>query len=133
MNKLCHFYLACVLLWSVPLFAQSDAGELRLKVIDPSGLGVKSSVELASKANQFRQALATDEGVNLARGRVRPSLSVDASVGADVWKKDNVAIRVQADVKNLNNRINLTNFAGLFSGTALAPPRSNAARLETVL
>ena len=29
--------------------------------------------------------------VNFYRDRVRPSLSVDASVGADIWKKDNVA------------------------------------------
>jgi hypothetical protein len=70
--------------------------------------------------------------VNFARDRVRPSLSVDASVGADVWKKDNVAVRAQFDAQNLNNRLNLINFAGLFSGNAIAPPRSYAVRLQMI-
>jgi len=40
--------------------AQSNVGELRLKVIDPSALGVKSSIELACDANQFHQTYSTD-------------------------------------------------------------------------
>jgi D-serine deaminase-like pyridoxal phosphate-dependent protein len=40
--------------------AQSNVGELRLKVIDPSGSGVKSSIELACEANQFHQTYSTD-------------------------------------------------------------------------
>lgn len=70
--------------------------------------------------------------VNFERDRVRPSLSVDASAGADLRKKDNLTLRLQADVQNLNNRLNLIDFAGLFSGTALAPPRSFALRFETI-
>ena len=69
--------------------------------------------------------------VNLERGRVRPSLSVDASFGAYLWQKDNVAMRIQFDTQNLNNRLNLIDFAGLFSGNAIAPPRSFAIRLRT--
>ena len=69
--------------------------------------------------------------VNLERGRVRPSLSVDASFGAYLWQKDNVAMRIQVDTQNLNNRLNLIDFAGLFSGNAIAPPRSFAIRLRT--
>ena len=69
--------------------------------------------------------------VNLDRGRVRPSLSVGASAGADLWQKDNVTMQIQADVQNLSNRLNVIDFAGLFSGTALAPPRSFALRLQT--
>jgi len=69
--------------------------------------------------------------VNLDRGRVKPSLSLDASAGADLWKKDNLTMRLQADVQNLNNRLNVINFAGLFSDTALAPARSFALRLQT--
>jgi outer membrane cobalamin receptor len=70
--------------------------------------------------------------VNFYRDRVRPSLSVDASVGADIWQKDNVAVHMQFDAQNLNNRLNLINFAGLFSGNAIAPPRSYAIRLQTI-
>ena len=38
---------------------------------------------------------------------------------------------VQADGENLNNRLNLIDFAGLFSGNAVAPPRSFALRMQT--
>ena len=68
--------------------------------------------------------------VDLAGGRVKPSLALDASAGANLWKKDNRALRLQADLQNLNNRLNLINFAGLFSGTSIAPPRSYSLRLE---
>ncbi len=48
-----------------PLFAQSNTGELRLRVTDPAGLGVKSSVELASEANHYRQSFLTDDAGEL--------------------------------------------------------------------
>lgn len=69
--------------------------------------------------------------VNFLRDRVRPNLSVDASVGARLWKRDNFAMSIQFDAVNLNDRLNLINFAGLFSGNAIAPPRSFAVRLKT--
>jgi len=78
---------------------------------------------------QFGQAIVNR--VDFANGRVKPSLAVSASLGADLWHKDNVAMRLQADVQNLNNRLNLIDFAGLFSGNAIAPPRSYAIRLQT--
>ena len=43
-------------LGGLPLFAQSNTGELRLKVTDPTGLAVKSSVEMVSEANHYRQS-----------------------------------------------------------------------------
>ena len=67
--------------------------------------------------------------VNFERYRVKPSLAVDVSAGADLWKRDTLAMRLQVDAANLNNRLNLINFAGLFSGNAIAPPRSVAVRL----
>jgi outer membrane cobalamin receptor len=71
------------------------------------------------------------EQVNFSRNRVKPSWSIDASAGVGVWKHDNVDMRVQADVQNLTNRLNVIDFAGLFSGNAVAPPRSFAIRFET--
>jgi len=68
--------------------------------------------------------------VDFARGRVKPSLSIDATAGVDLWKHDQRSTRLQADVQNLNNRLNLINFAGLFSGNAVAPPRSYSLRLQ---
>jgi TonB-dependent Receptor Plug Domain len=83
----------------------------------------------------FEQALAQYgpevlRRVNFERYRVRPSLSIDVSAGAELWKKDTRALRLQVDAQNLNNRLNLINFAGLFSGNAIAPPRSAFARLR---
>jgi hypothetical protein len=69
--------------------------------------------------------------VNFARNRVKPSFSLDGSLGAEIWKHDALTVRVQADATNLTNRLNVIDFAGLFSGNAVAPPRSFAVRLET--
>jgi len=41
-------------------------------------------------------------------------------------------LRVQADLQNLNNRLNVLDSAGLFSGTAIAPPRNYSVRLEAL-
>ncbi len=83
----------------------------------------------------YEQALAqygqqVIDRVNFERYRVKPALSVDVSAGADLWKKDRLAMRLQVDAANLNNRLNLIDFAGLFSGNAIAPPRSVFARLR---
>jgi hypothetical protein len=78
---------------------------------------------------QYGQAVV--DRLNFDRGRVRPSLAVGASVGADVWENDRVSMRLQADFMNLNNRLNVIDFGGLFSGNAIAPPRSYALRLQT--
>jgi hypothetical protein len=43
------------------LSAQSNDGELRLKVTDPSGLIVRTTVQITSEANQYRNALATND------------------------------------------------------------------------
>jgi hypothetical protein len=59
-----------VLLCALPLFAQSKTGELRLRVTDPAGLGLKSTVELISEANQFRQTFRTDEAGTLDAQRL---------------------------------------------------------------
>ena len=53
--------ITAVLLWTLPIVAQSNTGELRLTVTDPSGLGLKSTVELVSDANQYRYTLTTDD------------------------------------------------------------------------
>jgi hypothetical protein len=58
-------YLALFFLGAIPLLAQSNSGEFRLKVTDPHGFGVKSSVHLVSEVNQFRETLVTDEAGNL--------------------------------------------------------------------
>jgi outer membrane receptor protein involved in Fe transport len=67
--------------------------------------------------------------INVADGRIRPTFSFDVSAGADLYKKEKRSLRLQADAENLNNRLNVLDFAGLFSGSAIAPPRSYFLRL----
>jgi outer membrane cobalamin receptor len=69
--------------------------------------------------------------VNFNRGRLRPNFSVDASFGVTLSKREKETVRFQADVFNLTGRLNVINFAGVFSGTALASPRAFALRLQT--
>jgi hypothetical protein len=53
--------IALLILFAVPAFGQSHSGELRLKVTDPAGLGVRTSVEIVSVANQYRKTFTTDD------------------------------------------------------------------------
>ena len=68
--------------------------------------------------------------VNLEAGRVRPSLAVDISSSVGLYKKDTRALRLQGDVLNLNGRLNVINVASVFSGTAIAAPRTFMLRLR---
>jgi hypothetical protein len=45
----------------MPLFCQSNSGELRLRVTDPDGLGVRTTVQIVSQANRYRNTLATSD------------------------------------------------------------------------
>ncbi len=69
--------------------------------------------------------------LNFNRGRVRPNFSLDVSAGAQIYQSDRWRVRFQADGENLTNRLNVLDFAGLFSGNAIAPARSFALRLTT--
>ena len=71
--------------------------------------------------------------VNFERGRVRPNFSLDLSLGVKLWEKDQKSLRLQFDVVNSTNRLNVINFSGLFSGTALAPPRLIGVKLRATL
>ena len=57
MNKLAALFF----FFALPLFGQSNNGELHLKVTDPAGLGVKTTVQITSEANQYRNTLATSD------------------------------------------------------------------------
>src|SRR5208282_513465 len=67
MKKLLIF---AVFLWTLPMLAQRNTGELRLTVTDPSGLGLKSTVELVSEANDYRYTFTTDDQGNLDARRL---------------------------------------------------------------
>ena len=68
--------------------------------------------------------------VNFARSRVRPNLSLDFSFGTRIWQRADKSVTVQFDLRNATNRLNVINFSGLFSGTALAPGRQATIQLR---
>ena len=68
--------------------------------------------------------------VDLARRRVRPNFSFDVAAGAEIYHKEARSAALQIQVANLANRLNVINFASLFSGTALGEPRSVSASLR---
>ena len=74
---------------------------------------------------------SSGQPLNFDRGRILPLLAVSASLGVDVYKSEKVDMRLQADGDNLNNRLNVIDFGGLFSGNAIAPGRSFGLRLTT--
>ncbi|MGH9668258.1 MAG: TonB-dependent receptor domain-containing protein, partial [Bryobacteraceae bacterium] len=89
-----------------------------------SGLPVElgDGVDIGDLVTQYGQRIV--ERVNFSAGRVRPNFSLDLSAGADLWKHEQKALRLEAQVENVANRLNVIDFAGVFSGTAIAPPRS---------
>jgi outer membrane receptor protein involved in Fe transport len=94
-----------------------------------SGLPFEDFEGTAEEAiEQFGQRVV--DRVNFETGRVRSSASLDLSAGLVVAKSAKHTVRVQAEVRNLTNRFDVINFAGLFSGTAIAAPRSVALRLR---
>src|SRR5215475_4899237 len=64
--------LACLLalISTSPALAQSNFGELRIKVTDPAGAAVRSDVLLVSEANDLRKELTTDDSGSLIAKRL---------------------------------------------------------------
>ncbi len=68
--------------------------------------------------------------VNFGNYRPRPLVSLNASLGIVLRASEKLPVRFQLDGTNLTNEINVIDFAGLFSGTAIGITRSVDARLE---
>ena len=68
--------------------------------------------------------------VDFARGRVLPSFSEGIEVGGVLWKHEFRQIEGQFLLDNVSNQLNVINFAGLFSGTAIGAPRSVHVRIR---
>ena len=69
--------------------------------------------------------------LNFNRGRIDPYFTQNASVSADLYQRDKLTVRLQADVENLSNTLEVIDFGGLFSGNALGPSRQYSFRLVT--
>jgi hypothetical protein len=96
-----------------------------------SGLPIEidpQSVDLNLLLAQFGPEILAR--VNLDRGRVRPNFSLGAAAGVELYRKETRSLNLQVQANNLTDRVNVLNFAGLFSGTAVAAPRSVSAHFR---
>jgi hypothetical protein len=71
------------------------------------------------------------EKVNFDRGRIRPNFSLDFALGAQILERNARSVFLQFDLRNVTDRLNVINFSGLFSGTALAPGRQITFQIKT--
>lgn len=101
--------------------AQYGSG-LPVEIDDPADINVDFL------RSQFGAAIV--DRVNFDKGRVRPSFSFDVAGGAQIYSKEQRSATLQIEGANLTDRVNVINFASLFSGTAVAAPRSVSARLK---
>ena len=95
--------------------------------------GVPADVDPGTTLGEFTAAgfdprLYND--LDFQRGRVRPRMILDFSVGADLMQKERVSMNLQFDVQNLTNELFLYNFESVFSGTHVGYPRLFSGKLS---
>lgn len=94
----------------------------------PADLDSNTTIE--SLTQQYGAAVVRQ--LDFSRQRVRPNFAVDAGAGATLLQKDSQALTLEVQGANLTNHLNVINFASIFSGTGIAPPRSVETRLRFV-
>ena len=104
-----------------------EIDNLEVPILDGSGLPFAFTGTYNQAVTEY--GLQVANRINFADGRIKPTLSVDVSAGLELYKKEKHSLRLQGDVADLNNRLNVIDFGGLFSGNAIGPPRSYSVRL----
>ncbi len=94
-----------------------------------SGLPFDFNGEESDALTRYGQAVINH--VNFDRGRITPSLLLNASSSLTLYERERVNMRLQVDGTNLGNHLNLIDFGGLFSGNAIGPGRSVRLRLAS--
>jgi hypothetical protein len=87
--------MIAVLLWALPMLSQSTTGELRLAVTDPKGLGLKSTIELVSQGNEYRNSFTTDEQGNLDAKRL-PYGIYQVQIRAQGFAEDSETVEIRS-------------------------------------
>jgi hypothetical protein len=87
-----------------------------------SGLPADTTADPSELLAQYGPAIV--DQVNFDRARVRPNFSLDAAAGVELYRKEQRSASLQIQAVNLTDRVNVLNFASVFSGTAVAVPRS---------
>jgi hypothetical protein len=94
-----------------------------------SGLPFEADLTPQQYATEYGQVVINHLNFNL--GRVSPYFTQNASMGVGLYAHEKRSVRLQADVQNLGNTLEVIDFGGLFSGNALGPSRTYALRLQT--
>jgi outer membrane cobalamin receptor len=97
-----------------------------------SGLPVEISADTDIPGFKTQYGPQIVKRVNFSADRVRPNFSLDVSAGGDLWKREKSSLELQGELVNVTDKLNLIDFAGLFSGTAVGVPRSGNLRLQFV-
>jgi len=93
-----------------------------------SGLpvAIDDGVDVADLAAHYGANVV--DRVNFGEGRIAPNFAVDVVVGYEALRAGARRLEIKGEVLNATNRLNVVNFAGLFSGTAVGAPRSAGIR-----
>jgi len=94
-----------------------------------SGLPFQPDLTPQQYATVYGQVVISH--LNFNRDRISPYLTENASVGAELFRREKTSMRLQGDAQNLSNKLELIDFGGLFSGNALGPSRQYTFRLTT--
>ncbi|MGA7217675.1 MAG: TonB-dependent receptor [Candidatus Sulfotelmatobacter sp.] len=92
-----------------------------------SGLPFEADLTPQQYATEYGQVVVNHLNFNL--GRINPYFTQNVSMGADLYQHEKRSVRLQADVQNLSNTLEVIDFGGLFSGNALGPSRQYTFRL----
>ena len=94
-----------------------------------SGLPFQPDLTPEQYATTYGQVVVNH--LNFTRDRINPYFTQNATVGADLYKRENRTVQFQADIANVSNTLELIDFGGLFSGNAIGPARQYTFRLVT--
>lgn len=92
-----------------------------------SGLPFEPDLTPAQYAAEYGQTVI--KHIDFVRDRISPYLTEDASLGAEIYRREGFTVKIQGDGANLSNKLQLIDFGGLFSGNAIGPSRSFSVRL----
>ena len=94
-----------------------------------SGLPFQPDLTPEQYAAEYGQVVISH--LNFSRDRISPYFTQNLTVGADLFRRDNLALRFQGDIANVSNTLELIDFGGLFSGNAIGPSRQYTLRFVT--
>ncbi|MFZ1940749.1 MAG: carboxypeptidase regulatory-like domain-containing protein [Terracidiphilus sp.] len=94
-----------------------------------SGLPFQPDLTPQQYATEYGQVVINH--LNFNRDRISPYFTQNVSASADLYQREKLSVRLQADAQNLSNTLEVIDFGGLFSGNALGPGRQYAFRLVT--